>query len=827
MTYKKRFLLIFIMAICHMMHIAAAPQFITFSKGQVLLNPTNNVNICLDPNDCPGVDYAVKALETDFKTVCDARCRKTDEKDARIIIGTLGHSAAIDRIVKDGRLNGKLLKGKWEKFVITTLGDQLVIAGSDRRGTIYGIYELSRQMGISPWHYWADVPTAHHDSIYAQRGLYTDGEPAVKYRGIFINDEAPCLTTWVKNTFGTNYGGHQFYEKVFELILRLRGNMMWPAMWGWSFYADDSLNEQTANHMGIVIGTSHHEPMARNHQEWVRHRAELGAWNYVTNKHTLQRFFTQGIERMKGTEQIVTVGMRGDGDEAMSNDVNTELLENIIADQRKIISRVTGKPAEATPQLWALYKEVLDYYDKGMKVPDDITLMLCDDNWGDIRRVPTLKARHRKGGWGLYYHVDYVGAPRNSKFINVTPVQNMWEQLSLAYHYGIDRIWMLNVGDIKPMELPISMFMKMAWNPDEYGADSITQYVDDFCREQFGDKQAPLAARLLNLCCKYNGRCTPEMLDASTYNLENGDWLQIVNEYNELETQALRQYSQLCKEQRDAYNELVLFPISVMANLHRMYYAQAMNHKCYAEGNPMADVWAKKCKEAFNNDSVLCADYNHNIAQGKWNGMMIQKHISYTSWNDDFAKDTCPTCYGQGMAEQQGGATLRMCKGKVVFEAPFYFSRTDGKGTQWTQINDMGKWYGAMRLLPDGQSIDGASLTYRFTTDSLTNTMMGDSLPVKVSVIVKSTLDFLNKGAFSYTVQVDEGTPTTVYFNKNLNEKPENIYSVYYPTVARRVVKNNVMASLRHSSDGTHTIRITPNDPAIVFERIVIEAIDR
>ena len=179
------------------------------------------------------------------------------------------------------------------------------------------------------------------------------------------------------------------------------------------------------------------------------------------------------------------------------------------------------------------------------------------------------------------------------------------------------------------------------------------------------------------------------------------------------------------------------------------------------------------------------------------------------------------------MAEQQGGATLRMCKGKVVFEAPFYFSRTDGKGTQWTQINDMGKWYGAMRLLPDGQSIDGASLTYRFTTDSLTNTMMGDSLPVKVSVIVKSTLDFLNKGAFSYTVQVDEGTPTTVYFNKNLNEKPENIYSVYYPTVARRVVKNNVMASLRHSFDGTHTIRITPNDPAIVFERIVIEAIDR
>ena len=486
---------------------SAADRFVDFKQGDLLLNANNRVEIYMDTNDCKGVNYAAHALLKDIKSVSGATAtltsdagflKKADTARPAILVGTIGHSAAIDQLVKQKRINGNLLKGKREKFIITLIDGQLVIAGSDRRGTIYGIYELSQQMGVSPWYDWADVPVEHHDSIFVNKGIYTDGEPAVRYRGIFLNDEAPCLTSWVKNTYGTGYGDHRFYQRVFELVLRLRGNMMWPAMWGWAFYADDPENEKTADEMGVVMSTSHHEPMARNHQEYARNRKGWGPWNYQKNKTNLQKFFREGIERMKGTEQIVTIGMRGDGDEAMSEEADTKLMTNIINDQRKIIADVTGRKASETPQVWALYKEVMDYYDKGMKVPDDVTLLLCDDNWGNVRRVPNAKERKHKGGWGLYYHVDYVGAPRNSKMLNVTPVQNPWEQLTLAYENGIDRLWILNVGDLKPMEYPISQFMDMAWNPRKYDVNNITRHTRDWCAQQFGESQADEAARILN-----------------------------------------------------------------------------------------------------------------------------------------------------------------------------------------------------------------------------------------------------------------------------------------------------------------------------------------
>ena len=386
---------------------SAADRFVNFKQGDLLLNANNRVEIYMDTNDCKGVSYAAHALLKDIKSVSGATAiltsdagflKKADTARPAILVGTIDHSAAIDQLVKQKRINGNLLKGKREKFIITLIDGQLVIAGSDRRGTIYGIYELSQQMGVSPWYDWADVPVEHHDSIFVNKGIYTDGEPAVRYRGIFLNDEAPCLTSWVKNTYGIGYGDHRFYQRVFELVLRLRGNMMWPAMWGWAFYADDPENEKTADEMGVVMSTSHHEPMARNHQEYARNRKGWGPWNYQKNMANLQKFFREGIERMKGTEQIVTIGMRGDGDEAMSEEADTKLMTNIINDQRKIIADVTGKKASETPQVWALYKEVLDYYDKGMKVPDDVTLLLCDDNWGNVRRVPNAKERKHKGG---------------------------------------------------------------------------------------------------------------------------------------------------------------------------------------------------------------------------------------------------------------------------------------------------------------------------------------------------------------------------------------------------------------------------------------------
>ena len=812
---------------------SAADRFVNFKQGDLLLNANNRVEIYMDTNDCKGVSYAAHALLKDIKSVSGATAtltsdagflKKADTARPAIIVGTIGHSAAIDQLVKQKRINGNLLKGKREKFIITLTDGQLVIAGSDRRGTIYGIYELSQQMGVSPWYDWADVPIEHHDSIFVNKGIYTDGEPAVRYRGIFLNDEAPCLTSWVKNTYGTEYGDHRFYQRVFELVLRLRGNMMWPAMWGWAFYADDAENEKTADEMGVVMSTSHHEPMARNHQEYARNRKGWGPWNYQKNKTNLQKFFREGIERMKGTEQIVTIGMRGDGDEAMSEEADTKLMTNIINDQRKIIADVTGKKASETPQVWALYKEVLDYYDKGMKVPDDVTLLLCDDNWGNVRRVPNAKERKHKGGWGLYYHVDYVGAPRNSKMLNVTPVQNPWEQLTLAYENGIDRLWILNVGDLKPMEYPISQFMDMAWNPRKYDVNNITRHTRDWCAQQFGESQADEAARILNLICKYNGRCTPEMLDKNTYSLENGEWQEVVNQYLQLEADALRQYNCLPAAYHDAYRQIILFPIEVMSNLHQMYFAQAMNNQLYEQGNPKANIWADECENHFKRDSLICDEYNHKMAGGKWNGMMTQKHIGYTSWNDAFEKDTCPKLFRVSTSSNE--TVIAGNDGVVEIEAPYYSSKTDATEAKWTEIPFMGKSVSAMTLMPYTKSVKGASITYKFKMQ-ISKTSDGKAFngkqKVRIHVITKSTLDYLNKGGLTYGVSLDGASPVEVNFNKDLNEKPENIYNIYYPTIATRIVDQVIELELPTTADGIHTLTLTPNDPAIVFEKIVID----
>lgn len=812
---------------------SAADRFVNFKQGDLLLNANNRVEIYMDTNDCKGVSYAAHALLKDIKSVSGATAtltsdagflKKADTARPAILVGTIGHSAAIDQLVKQKRINGNLLKGKREKFIITLIDGQLVIAGSDRRGTIYGIYELSQQMGISPWYDWADVPVEHHDSIFVNKGIYTDGEPAVRYRGIFLNDEAPCLTSWVKNTYGTDYGDHRFYQRVFELVLRLRGNMMWPAMWGWAFYADDPENEKTADEMGVVMSTSHHEPMARNHQEYARNRKGWGPWNYQKNKTNLQKFFREGIERMKGTEQIVTIGMRGDGDEAMSAEADTKLMTNIINDQRKIIADVTGKKASETPQVWALYKEVLDYYDKGMKVPDDVTLLLCDDNWGNVRRVPNAQERKHKGGWGLYYHVDYVGAPRNSKMLNCTPVQNPWEQLTLAYENGIDRLWILNVGDLKPMEYPISQFMDIAWNPHKYAVNQITNHTRDWCAQQFGEEQADEAARLLNLICKYNGRCTPEMLDKNTYSLENGEWQEVVNQYLKIEADALRQYNSLPAAYHDAYRQIILFPIEVMSNLHQMYFAQAMNNQLYEQGNPKANIWADECENHFKRDSLICDEYNHKMAGGKWNGMMTQKHIGYTSWNDAFEKDTCPKLFRVSTSSNE--TVIAGNDGVVEIEAPYYSSKTDAAEAKWTEIPFMGKSVSAMTLMPYTKSVKGASITYKFKMQ-VSKTSNGKAFngkqKVRIHVITKSTLDYLNKGGLTYGVSLDGASPVEVNFNKDLNEKPENIYNIYYPTIATRIVDKVIELELPASSDGIHTLTLTPNDPAIVFEKIVID----
>ena len=787
----------------------AAQQFVTFSSQPDAISLAG-ATIGYSTQEYEGVKIAISNLQTDIERVMGkAPLLLEGSGEATILVGTLGLNPDIDRL----KLSD--LKGKREKFIITTINNQIVIAGSDKRGTIYGIYELSRQLGVSPWYYWADVPVVKHDEAYIIKGTYTDGEPAVEFRGIFLNDEAPCLTSWVKNTFGTNYGDHHFYEKVFELILRLKGNMMWPAMWGWAFYADDPENGKTADKMGIMMGTSHHEPMARNHQEYARHRKEWGAWNYETNQQKLDQFFREGIERMKGTEDIVTIGMRGDGDEAMSDKADTKLMERIVNNQRKIIKEVTGKAPEKTTQVWALYKEVQDYYDAGFRVPDDVIMLVCDDNWGNIRRVPINdKERTHKGGWGIYYHVDYVGAPRNTKWLNVTQTQQMFEQLSLAYDFGIQRMWILNVGDLKPMEYPITLFMDMAWNPKEYTQQTITDHTRRFFNSVLGGSLAEEAAAIYNQNCQYMARVTPEMLDAKTYNVETGEWKQVADEYQRLETRALRLFADIPQEAQDAYRQLILFPVQAMSNLYDMYYAQAMNQYLANVGSPDANAWAERVAQCFKRDSLLCLYYNKVMAGGKWDGMMTQKHIGYRTWNDNFRADILPRTATVPVGEP-GGYTFTPSNGYVSMEAEHFFaSKAEGE-TQWSVYPYYGRTRSAVALTPYTKPVGNASLSYRF------------SLPkdapktVKIHVIVKSTLDFLNVGGHEYTVSLDGSESQTINFNKTLVDRQPYMYSDFYPTIARRIVEKVIELPVGQAD--VHELTIQPRHPGIVFEKIVVD----
>ena len=790
----------------------AAEPFVVFQSSADVLS-LQSASVSFDSREHSCVQRAVANLQKDFEKVTGKTgLSRTSGESGTIIIGTVGVNKQIDQWVKKGELRD--LKGRTEKYIIKTIGNQLVIAGSDKRGTVFGIYELTKQMGVSPWYYWADVPIEQHEALYIKKGEYTDGEPSVRYRGLFLNDEAPCLTTWVKNTFGTDYGDHRFYEQVFELILRLKGNFLWPAMWGWAFYADDPENLKVADEMGVIMGTSHHEPMARNHQEYARNRNKWGAWNYETNKENLDRFFREGIERMKGTDDIVTIGMRGDGDEAMSETADTKLMEKIIDNQRRIIKEVTGKPAEKTTQVWALYKEVQDYYDAGLRVPDDVMILISDDNWGDIRRVPTTAERARKGGWGIYYHVDYVGAPRNTKWLNVTQSQQMFEQLSLAYDFGIQRMWILNVGDLKPMEYPIQLFMDMAWNPKEYTVQTVTDHTRRFFQSVLSGAVAEEATSIYNCNCQYMARVTPEMLDARTYNIQTGEWRQVADDYQRLELRALRLYDQIPADARDFYRQLVLFPVQAMANLYDMYYAQAMNQYLAASKNPDANLWADKVKQCFRRDSLLCAAYNTDIAGGKWNGMMIQKHIGYRSWNDNFRADMLPrtTPVNEGSV---GGYTFEAKDGYVAMEAEHYFSATASTGTEWTVYPYYGRTRSAVALTPYTAAVGNALLTYQFT-------LPAESAKVKVHVVTKSTLDFLNVGGFEYAVSLDGGELQVVNFNKTLVDRQPYMYSDYYPAVARRVVEKVV--ELPVTQKEVHTLTIQPKHPGIVFEKIVVDA---
>ncbi len=616
--------------------------------------------IYVDAADWPGVIRAATDLQADVNRVTGLTPKLSQSATGLganvIIVGTIGKSPVIDQLVRDNKIDVSKVKGQWEAHVTQVVANPmpgvssgLVIAGADKRGTVYGIYELSEEMGVSPWYYWADVATPHKDAVFVKAGTHVQGTPSVKYRGIFLNDESPDLTRWIQEKYGSvptgaggttaNYG-RQFYTNLFELILRIKGNYLWPAMWNNRFSMDDLQNAPLADMYGVVIGTSHQDPMLRSEKEWTwGPQQTVGARNYAQHPKELEAFWREGMVMNSNYEAILTLGLRGAGDQPMipnaTDEQSMDLLSKIFDAQRKIITEVVNPDPTKVPQLWCPYKEVQAYYEKGLRPPEDVTILWAEDNWGDVRRLPTAAERNRTGGAGIYYHFDYHGGPRSYQWINANPIAKIYDQLSLAKQYGADRIWIVNVGHFKGYELPMQYFMDLGFNSDRWTADNLNEYTREWAAEQFGPANARDIADILEKYTKYNGRRKPELVDATTYSVVNYQEAErVAADYDEIAKKAEVISAKLPAAQQAAFYELVGFPARAGALLNDMYVAAARNILYAKQGRASAADLAVEARSYFAASTNLMADFNHNLLQGKWDHFMDQGYIGYTSWQD-------------------------------------------------------------------------------------------------------------------------------------------------------------------------------------------------
>lgn len=778
-------------------------QIVSQTKTSMLISGV--VKITYDKKDDEAITkYALINLKNDLTNVLgEEAILATESKNSKIIVAT------IDTSLAKSQKNYELLRealNKKEQYIITVFEGQLQLIGNDRRGTIYAIYEFLSQIGVSPWHYWMDVPIKKQAELYLNEPFFLIDAPKVEMRGFFINDEWPAAGNWATKHFGhlmnekgekMNSFNHLYYEKLFDLLLRLKGNFIWPAMWDSAFYADDPENSKLAQKMGVIIGTSHHEPMGRNHQEWIRNHGQYGNgdWDYESNQEGLEKYFRQGIERSYQTEDIFTLGMRGNGDEAMGEGENISLLEQIINKQRKIISEVTGRSAKETPQIGALYKEVQDYYDKGMRVPDDVILLLCDDNWGNLRKLPSLENRDRKGGFGIYYHYDYVGGPRNSKWINVSQIQRTWEQMTLAYNYGVRKLWVVNVGDLKGQEYPLSYFMDLAWNPEQ-SLEEMEGYTKNWVEKQLGGNYINDASKLLAAYSKLNMTISPELLDKDTFSLEiDYEFERILANYRDLSNQAGQLFVLMPEEYRQVYEQLIYFPLVATANLYEMYYAQAINWK--SNDTKIVNQAADKVEWCFKRDAELTSHYN-SLNNGKWEHMMSQTHIGYHDWQEP---------------EYQIMPEIRRLKSEeylskeidqsVVIEAADFNEKSQGE-VVWTEIADLGKTFSAITPLPNNIIPSKQNFVcYDFETSS--------SGEFQVEVFLSPSLNWNNSGLI-YGYQIDDGAEVKINFNGKYKGELGNWQ-------ADLIIRSLSVAKLEQ---GKHRLLFYAKSPDVILQKIVL-----
>jgi hypothetical protein len=614
------------------------------------------IQIAVEESAFLGVKKIAEKVAKDFESVIGVSPSiiATISKEVNIIFATIGHSAFVDTLVKEGRFDKTLIQGKNEVYAILLIDEKLVIIGSDKRGTIYGMFAVSEYIGVSPLHFWGDAEPELRSEIVISDEIETiSKEPSIKYRGFFINDEWPCFGNWAFNHFGEVNA--KMYDHVFELLLRLKGNYMWPAMWNSAFPLDGpgNLNEELADMYGVVMGASHHEPCLRASEEWDIYRKEHSEygneWSYYTNKDGLNKYWEDGIKRSGKYEKITMLGMRGEHDsEILGEDAtlkdNIDLLKDVITNQRDLLKKY-GNPKN--PEMLAIYKEVEKYFYgdesteglkdwKGLK---DVICMFCEDNFGFVRTLPTKELGNRK--YGLYYHFDYHGGPISYEWMPSISYERTWEQLSMAYDYGIHDVWIVNVGDLKFNEVQLQYFMDLAYDFEKWGTsapNTIIKYTNQWVKKTFQGLERAVQVKIGDVLHKFirmNAMRRPEALNASIYHpahyLEADNMLKLAKRIEKTNEELLLVLTGKAKE---AYYSMVWLPAASSINLLRMHIYSAKNQHYANQGKKVANEYADLVTKCIQADTDMFQEFSE-FKENKWKGMELEEHIGFTNWNDD------------------------------------------------------------------------------------------------------------------------------------------------------------------------------------------------
>lgn len=809
-------------------------------------------DIYVDAKDSKLAAIAAGLLVDDVQRVTGKRPRVVTDPGKlgshAIFIGSIGHSGLIDRLIASGKIDVSDVRGQWETYKLQVLTRPLpnveaalIIVGSDRRGTAYGVFTLSNKIVVSPWYWWADVTPLHQDSLVVKPGAQKEGPPSMKYRGIFINDEDWGLQPWAAKTFDPQQGdiGPKTYEKVFELLLRLKANYIWPAMHACTTeFGKIDRNINLADEWGIVLGASHPEPMNRNNVNWPQENR--GEWRYDTNRENVLAYWEEWARKRGPYEAVWTVGMRGVHDSPMigPQDMPTrvKLLEQAIADQRDLLRRYVNPVIEKVAQIFCPYKEALEQYRAGLKVPDDVTIVWTEDNYGYIRQLSTPQEQKRSGGAGVYYHISYLGSPYSYVWLNTTPPALIWEEMSKAYDYGARQVWILNAGDIKPGEVGIEFWMRLGWNIQAYSRETVPAYLTDWARSLFGDVWAVRIAEVMDQYYRLGFARKPEGMNPDLFSLTNyqeadrrlADYKAIVNRADAIQRS-------LPKERLDAYYELVQYPLRMAAWSNEAFISAGYSKYYAQQGKALANTYAMRVERALARIDAETSYYNDQLAGGKWKHFMTAKGTTSDQWGYQWPRGTSVSAVATPEEQNRlsasfstakldpetvaptGGAQFTEKDGYVSIEAEHFTRNMTRRGAQWQVIPGLGRSGDSVAVYPvTTASIDrpgdivaqAPRLEYDITTTSFGQ--------VEITTYCLPTRRIHEGRGLRYAVAIDDEQPQIV----DLNEDTEG------PRWSQNVLRNATINSTGHriAAAGHHILKIWMVDPGVVMDKIVVNA---